>query len=65
MAWTKEQNRAYQREYYLRRKAEYSWITLRLSHEDLEAIDRAARRAGASRSEKVREYIAWGLEADK
>lgn len=53
---------AYKRDYYLRRKSEVAFVSVQLSHEERAEVDAAAKRDGVTRSEKIREYITWGLE---
>lgn len=59
MSWNA---REYQRNYYQAGKAEHVYITLRLSRDDLAAVERAAAKDGVNRTEKIREFITWGLE---
>lgn len=57
-------NERYQRAYYEQRKKDVAFVSLQMSHEDLAALDAVAKRDDVARSEKIRTYIAWGLETD-
>lgn len=64
MTWTAEKAKTYQREYYLRRKKEVAHICVQLSHDERNLIIQVAKRDGVTLSDKVRDYITWGLDLE-
>lgn len=55
----------YDRARYHRERAVFKYFTVRIDHDTMNDLRRAASQAGTSQAELVRRYIEWGMIDDQ